>query len=89
MDKYILPFPRVIRIEPSSLCNLKCRHCSTGTVEMKRGIMSKDLFSLILKNLEENIDQVKVVVLYNGGEPFINKNFIEMLKSIKNLKNPP
>lgn len=89
MSKYNLPFPRVVRIEPSSLCNLKCRHCSTGTVDMQRGLMSKETFSLIVKNIEDNIDNVKVVVLYHGGEPFLNKDFGYMLKTIKNLKNPP
>lgn len=84
-----LPFPRVVRIEPSAICNLKCRHCPTGTVDMKRGLMSEETFNLVIKNIEENIDNIKVVVLYNGGEPFLNKNFLSMLKKIKSLKKPP
>lgn len=85
LDKYIFPFPKVLRIEPSSSCNLHCSHCPTGTVKMKRGIMHKKVFQLVLQNMKENIDAINVVVLYHGGEPLLNKNFVEMVKQIKML----
>jgi MoaA/NifB/PqqE/SkfB family radical SAM enzyme len=44
----MIPFPKVLRIEPASKCNLGCVHCPTGTIEMKRGIMSLDIFQKIL-----------------------------------------
>jgi len=81
------PFPRVLRIEPASQCNLSCLHCPTGTVDMDRGIMSNNTFKNILKNIEENIAYIKVVVLYHGGEPLLNKNFFQYVSSIKKL-NP-
>lgn len=89
MNKNNVPvFPRVVRIEPSSLCNLKCRHCPTGTVDMKRGIMDDKTFSLIVDNIKENLEYVKVVVMYHGGEPLINKNFFKMVAEIKKLNVP-
>ena len=81
---FIKPFPRVVRIEPSAACNLACSHCPTGTTKMTRGIMSWDTFERILRSIKDNLSYVKVVVLYHGGEPFLNKNFVQMLKEIKN-----
>lgn len=85
MSNYKLQFPKVLRIEPTSLCNLKCIHCPTGTLNKNRGNMSNDTFSLIVENIKANLDFVKVVVLYHGGEPFLNKDFINMLKTIKDI----
>ena len=67
-----------MRIEPASKCNLGCVHCPTGTIEMERGIMSLDIFQKILIENKENI---KVIVLYHGGEPFLNKNFLTLFSN--------
>lgn len=77
-----LPFPRVVRIEPASACNLKCIHCPTGTLQMPRTIMNLVLFDQIISELQ--IYNIRVFVLYHGGEPFLNKNifyFIEQIRS--------
>jgi radical SAM protein with 4Fe4S-binding SPASM domain len=81
------PFPRVLRIEPASQCNLSCSHCPTGTVDMDRGIMTNETFENILRNIEENKSYVKVVVLYHGGEPFLNKNFFKYVDAIKKINS--
>lgn len=88
LDKYIAPFPKVVRIEPSSSCNLKCSHCPTGTVQMRRGIMNSDTFSRVLLDIQLNLDSIKVVVLYHGGEPLLNKNLPEMVRQIKDIGVP-
>lgn len=80
-------FPKVLRIEPASKCNLGCVHCPTGTIEMERGVMSMDVFKKILIEIKENKENIKVIVLYHGGEPFLNKNFFLMLKEIKEINN--
>ena len=78
-------FPRVLRIEPASKCNLGCIHCPTGTIEMTRGVMSLEVFDKIILEIKKNIKYIKVVVLYHGGEPFLNKNFFYMLNEIKKI----
>ena len=78
-------FPRVVRIEPSSLCNLKCIHCPTGTVNIPRKVMEWPVFEKILQEIKNHKDKVKVVVLYHGGEPLLNKDLIRMIKEIKDL----
>lgn len=87
-SEYWRPFPRVIRIEPAAACNLSCSHCPTGTVAMPRGVMASPTFSIVLDHVKRHIDFVKVVVLYHGGEPLLNKNFTNMVRSIKDLGVP-
>ncbi len=77
------PFPKVVRIEPASACTLRCSHCPTGTVNMKRGLMSEESFNLIINQLLEHDISVSTFVLYHGGEPFLNPNFFKFLEIIK------
>lgn len=82
-----IPFPRVLRIEPASLCNLACSHCPTGTVDMDRGVMCNVVFERVLAEIDRNKDYIKVIVLYHGGEPFLNPNFYKMVAQIKSINN--
>lgn len=86
MDTF-LPFPKVLRIEPASQCNLACIHCPTGTIDMDRGIMQESTFEKILHEVLLHKDKIKVIVLYHGGEPLLNKNFAKMIQKLKNI-NP-
>ncbi|MBP0001027.1 MAG: radical SAM protein [Cyanobacteria bacterium SID2] len=87
-SKYIRPFPRVIRIEPAGACNLACSHCPTGTIKMQRGIMRSDIFAALIENMKKNMDAIKVVVMYHGGEPLLNRQFPEMVRAVKHLGVP-
>lgn len=78
-----VPFPKVIRIEPSSACNLNCIHCPTGTINTDRGLMSDVIFALILNNIKPYLSTLEVIVLYHGGEPFLNQNFEKMISELK------
>ncbi|OHB70606.1 MAG: hypothetical protein A2W23_03220 [Planctomycetes bacterium RBG_16_43_13] len=80
---YRLPFPRVVRIEPSSKCNLKCSHCPTGIIDMERGVMKDEVFSSVLSTIKANQEFIKVVVLYHGGEPFMSKRLFHMVRELK------
>lgn len=88
LEEYVRPFPRVVRIEPAAACNLSCSHCPTGTVEMVRGIMKPETFARVVEDVKANLDSIKVVVLYHGGEPLLNKAFPEMIGEIKSLGVP-
>lgn len=78
-----IPFPEVLRIEPASSCNFKCVHCPTGLGLAPAGIMSKDIFAAIFERIEKY--HFRVIVLYHGGEPFLNKNFFSMVKDLRPL----
>ncbi|MHA2359342.1 MAG: radical SAM/SPASM domain-containing protein [Candidatus Thorarchaeota archaeon] len=77
--------PEVVRIEPASACNLRCIHCPTGVIRnsKNRGLMSLETFEAVLKELEDI--NPRVVVLYHGGEPFLNQNIFYMIEKIKDL----
>jgi len=84
MDKYDKNIPKIIRIEPASLCNLKCSHCPTGTVDMKRTSMNWSLFHNLTNSLFHYVNSIEVFVLYHGGEPLLNKAFSKMVFELKN-----
>jgi radical SAM protein with 4Fe4S-binding SPASM domain len=66
-------------MEPISRCNLQCPLCPIGARELKRdlGTMSLDSFVKILDNVGTN---VRVLALWNQGEPTINDKLPEMLR---------
>ncbi len=77
------PFPDVLRIETVGFCNFNCVHCPTGTVPNKRQVLKPDRFDAILDQFRDAGYVPRVVVLYHGGEPLLNKNaagYIRMLK---------
>lgn len=51
---------------------------------MDRGLMAWETFEKVLAEINKNLDSVKVVVLYHGGEPLLNKHFFKMARAIKN-----
>lgn len=80
------PFPKVLRIEPASACNLACSHCPTGTVAMKRGVMTEETFNKIFLEVEKHKENIETIVLYHGGEPLINKMLFDWIAKLRSLK---
>ena len=72
-------FPPVVMIEPTNICNLKCPLCPSGNGTLKRpkGYME---FSLFKKLIDEIKDRSFMVVLWNQGESYLNKDFLKMIK---------
>ncbi len=87
-----LETPFVLQVDPSSLCNLRCRFCPTGSQDLIRktgryqGILDYNLFKKIIDDLEEFPDPIKVLRLYKEGEPLINPHFSDMIKYAKDSK---
>lgn len=65
-------------IDPIDFCNLKCPLCPTGNAILpeKRSIMNIKTYKKILKK----IPSLKIVYLYNWGEPLLNPDIFEMIK---------
>lgn len=74
-------FPDVVRIEPAGVCNFKCVHCPIGREGGHRVILKYEKFV-------EYFDALpfvpRVLVLYHGGEPLLNKNLEKMIAYAKN-----
>lgn len=83
-DFSVNKLPEVFRIEPASSCNLKCVHCPTGLRKNKSlGVMSEETFYKIFLILQEV--KPRVVVMYHGGEPLINRHVFKWIKEIKKI----
>jgi len=71
--------PPVVMIEPTNICNLQCPLCPSGNGTLKRtkGYMGFDVFKKIIDDIEKT---AFMVVLWNQGEPYLNKDFSRMVK---------
>jgi len=72
-------FPPAIFIETTNICNLKCPLCPSGNGTLKRpkGFMEYSTFTRIIDEIK---DKTFMVILWNQGEPFLNKDFLKMVK---------
>ncbi len=71
--------PFVLMVEPTNLCNLKCPLCPSGNGDMTRprGTMELAHFEKVIK---EQADHLFLLMLWNQGEPFINKQLTNMIR---------
>lgn len=71
--------PPFIMIEPTSICNLKCPLCPSGTGKLERtkGFMDINLYK---KVIDEVKDTTIMIILWNQGEPLLHENLIEMIR---------
>jgi len=76
--------PKRLRLETSSVCNLRCQHCPTGTnySGTTRNIMEMAMFDDILCQVKA-LPILREVVFYLGGEPLLNKNLPLMCRRVK------
>ncbi|MEO8853230.1 MAG: radical SAM/SPASM domain-containing protein [Ginsengibacter sp.] len=70
--------PVSISFEPTTSCNLKCPECPSGLREFTRprGMLKKDFF---FKTIDEIHKDILYLIFYFQGEPYLNKNFLEMV----------
>ena len=71
--------PFSISIEPTTACNLGCPECPSGLKKFTRptGKLNHEMNRKIIDELKE---ELLYITYYFQGEPFLNKDFIEMIK---------
>lgn len=71
--------PMTVSIEPTTACNLRCPECPSGLRSFTRetGNLKKDFFT---KSIDELYKELLYLIFYFQGEPYINPNFLEMVK---------
>jgi len=71
-------YPPILMIEPTNICNLKCPMCPSGNGEMKRkmGQLNFEDFKKLLDDIGDYLLQIQ---LWNQGEPFLNKSFLDFV----------
>lgn len=70
--------PVSISFEPTTSCNLKCPECPSGLRQFTRprGMLKKEFFT---KTIDEISKDILYLIFYFQGEPYLNKNFLEMV----------
>jgi len=78
-----LGLPSNLLIEPTTICNLKCPGCPTvsGILKRPKGYMSLDNFKKIINECEKSLE---MIMLWNYGEPFLNKDLFKMISYARN-----
>ncbi len=79
--------PFYLRVEASSICNLRCPGCQLGRGEMERqgaeqrtpGLMSLQTFKDSVKDFLPHLVKVN---LYDEGEPLLNPEIFEMIRHL-------
>ncbi len=84
-EKILEDFPLHLLIEPTSVCNLRCKMCfqtdESFTVKSYMGMMDLDLFKSLVDQAVEN--QCRALTLASRGEPTLHPKFKEMLEYCK------
>ena len=75
-------YPSIVNIEPTNICNLRCPLCITGSMQMKRPYGRMD-FSNFKKFVDQVADKIIYITLYHQGEPYLNKQFNDMVAYAK------
>ncbi len=72
-------YPISISFEPTTSCNLRCPECPSGLREFTRptGMLQKDFFR---QTIDEIYRELLYLVFYFQGEPYLNKDFLEMVR---------
>jgi MoaA/NifB/PqqE/SkfB family radical SAM enzyme len=71
---------RIVRIEPSYICNLHCQHCCIREFQSKQG---KAMTIQDIQSISEQADELGFAqFVISGGEPLIYPNFDKIVKAI-------
>jgi radical SAM protein with 4Fe4S-binding SPASM domain len=72
-------YPISISFEPTTSCNLRCPECPSGLRAFSRptGMLKKDFFS---ETIDQMSKELMYLVFYFQGEPFLNPDFLEMVR---------
>jgi radical SAM protein with 4Fe4S-binding SPASM domain len=81
-----LDTPFLIFLDPSDLCNFKCKFCPSGDkallkkVNRRPVLMDFELYKKIIDDLCAFAKPVKVLRLYKDGEPLLNPKLPDMVR---------
>ncbi|MBN1638678.1 MAG: SPASM domain-containing protein, partial [Ignavibacteriales bacterium] len=72
------PLPSIAVIDPINICNLDCPLCATKIQNYPKCSMSVETCKIILNK----IPSLRIAILFNWGEPFLNKEIFEIIEEI-------
>ena len=84
--------PFIVDIDPSDVCNFRCKFCPTAdrklikTISGRNSILDFNLYKKIVNDICEFEKPIKVLRLFKDGEPLVNPRFAEMIKYARDKK---
>jgi radical SAM protein with 4Fe4S-binding SPASM domain len=77
--------PFSISFEPTTSCNLRCPECPSGLRAFTRptGMLRPEFFN---KTIDEISNELMYLIFYFQGEPYLNPNFLDMVKYASDKK---
>lgn len=77
--------PISLSFEPTTSCNLRCPECPSGLRQFTRptGMLQKDFFK---DTIDEVGKDLTYLIFYFQGEPYLNPDFLDMVKYANNKK---
>ena len=89
-DVIPLNTPFALYIEPSDKCNFRCKFCPTSDLKLMQatngrnyGNMDFNLYKKVIDECSEFEDNIKLLSLYESGEPLLNPMFPQMVEYAK------
>ncbi len=76
--------PNGIAVDITGICNLDCEMCSLKEWYPKN--ISKTIPETILEKIYEVVPKIRSISLMNNCEPLINKNIIQIIRTLKKIK---
>jgi len=78
-------YPVSVSFEPTTSCNLRCPECPSGLRQFTRptGMLKNDFFR---KTIDEIHDELLYLIFYFQGEPYLNPEFLSMVKYASDKK---
>ena len=78
-------YPVSISFEPTTSCNLRCPECPSGLRQFSRptGMLQNDFFKQTIDDIHK---ELLYLIFYFQGEPYLNLDFLEMVKYASNKK---
>ncbi len=75
--------PMGLSIEPTTSCNLRCSECPSGMRSFSRpiGMLEPETFKKVIDELKSKLIWL---TFYFQGEPYLNKDFLKMVKYASN-----
>jgi len=75
----ISSMPKMLMLEPTNHCDLKCPLCPTGLEDktVDRGSMKLEQFKPVIDRLSKYLQSIN---LYSWGEPLLHKSLVDMIR---------
>jgi hypothetical protein len=72
-----------VMIETSSVCNASCVFCPNKSMERKRGVMSDEVFDVVVERLRRERIAPPLIDLFDVGEPLLDKALFLRVRTLK------